>query len=162
MENYVSREMKRFNHLIGEMDAVYHEMAFHFGLSDSVMDILYTICNDGDSCLLQEICRRSGISKQTINSAIRKLESQGMVYLEQAGAKNKMVCLTEQGKQLAEATVVQIIEAENEILAAWKREEVETYLDLTEKFLESIREKSKNLNQKQNNKSVQKDCAEMR
>ena len=59
-----SRDMKRFNHLLGEIEAVYHEMALKFGQSDSVMNILYTICDYGESCPLQEICRRSGISKQ--------------------------------------------------------------------------------------------------
>ena len=68
-----SKDMKRLNHLIGETDAVYHEMAVRFGLSDSAVRILYTICDydDGTYCPLQVICRRTGISKQTINSAIR-------------------------------------------------------------------------------------------
>lgn len=141
MADYASREMKRFNHLIGETNAVYHEMALEFGLSDSAMNILYTICNSGDSCLLQEICRCSGISKQTINSAVRKLETEEIVYLERAGAKNKTVCLTEKGKQLAEKTVIRIIEEENAIFASWTKEDVEKYLGLTEKFLSEIRER---------------------
>ena len=35
-----SKVMKRFNYLLGEMDAVYHEMALKLGLSDSAMIIL--------------------------------------------------------------------------------------------------------------------------
>ena len=89
MKTHISIEMKRFNHLIGEIDAVYHDMALKLGLSDSAMRILYTICNNGESCLLQEICHLSGISKQTINSAIRKLEADEIVYLEQISGKNK-------------------------------------------------------------------------
>ena len=38
-----SKVMKRFNYLLGEMDAVYHEMALKLGLSDSAMIILYTV-----------------------------------------------------------------------------------------------------------------------
>ena len=119
-----SRDMKRFNHLLGEIEAVYHEMALKFGQSDSVMNILYTICDYGDSCPLQEICRRSGISKQTINSALRKLEREGIVYSEQAGVKGKNVCLTEKGKELAGDTAVRVIEVENGILASWPEEDV--------------------------------------
>ena len=70
----ISKEMKRVNHLIGEIDAVYHEIAWKLGLSDSVFEILYTICNYGDSCMLKDIGRNCGLSKQTINSALRKLE----------------------------------------------------------------------------------------
>ena len=141
-----SRDMKRFNHLLGEIEAVYHEMALKFGQSDSVMNILYTICDYGESCPLQEICRRSGISKQTINSALRKLEREGIVYSEQAGVKGKNVCLTEKGKELAGDTAVRVIEVENGILASWPEEDVKKYLELTERFLVGIKEKAKEIN----------------
>ena len=141
-----SRDMKRFNHLLGEIEAVYHEMALKFGQSDSVMNILYTICDYGESCPLQEICRRSGISKQTINSALRKLEREGIVYSEQAGVKGKNVCLTEKGKELAGDTAVRVIEVENGILASWPEEDVKRYLELTERFLVGIKEKAKEIN----------------
>ena len=92
MHTYPSTAMKRYNHLLGEIDSVYHEMSQKLGLSDSAMIILYTICNSGDRCPLQDICRLSGISKQTINSAIRKLEAENIVYLAPDGGKNKTVC----------------------------------------------------------------------
>ena len=47
MKSYSSNEMKRFNHLLEEIDAVYHEMSRRLGLSDSAMIILYTICDLG-------------------------------------------------------------------------------------------------------------------
>ena len=68
MENFPSKSMKRFNHLLGEMDAAYHEMSLKLGLPDSAMIVLYTICDNGECCLLQDICRRSGLSKQTPES----------------------------------------------------------------------------------------------
>lgn len=135
MNTYNSKELKRYNYLLGEIDAAYHEASLQLGLSDSAMRILYTICDNGDCCLLQTICRYSGLSKQTVNSAIRKLEREGIVYLESAGPKTKMVCLTEEGKQLAAKTAIQLLNTENEIFASWTKEEVHTYLSLTEKFL---------------------------
>lgn len=70
-----SASLKRLNHLQCEMGVVYHEMSHLCGLSDSTMQILYTICNfDEESCLLQDICRLTGLPKQTINSALRQLE----------------------------------------------------------------------------------------
>lgn len=124
---------------------LYHEISLKLGLSDSAMKILYTICDAGDSCLLQEISRRSGVSKQTINSAIRKLEKEGVVYLKSAGSKNKEVCLTDEGKQLAKHTAIRLIEMENDIFASWEKNDVEKYLELTERFLVSLKEKNKNL-----------------
>lgn len=143
MEPYSSKENKRCNYLIGETNAVYHDMAVKMGLSDSAMNILYTICDSGESCLLKEICRRSGISKQTVNSAIRKLEQEGMVYLKSADSRNKYVCLTNRGKELSQNTVIRMIKAENEIFASWPKEEVDIYLELTEKYLRDLREKAK-------------------
>lgn len=145
MKTCISNDMKRYNHLVGEMNAVYHDISLHLGLADSAMIILYTICDNGESCPLQEISRRSGVSKQTINSAIRKLEEEGIVYLESAGAKNKNVCLTDEGKQLAKHTAVRLIEMENDIFASWKKDDVEKYLELTERFLTSLKEKNRNL-----------------
>ncbi|MCI8875618.1 MAG: MarR family transcriptional regulator [Lachnospiraceae bacterium] len=144
MEPYSSKENKRCNYLFGETNAVYHDMAVKMGLSDSAMNILYTICDSGESCLLKEICRRSGISKQTVNSAIRKLEQEGMVYLKSADSRNKYVCLTNRGKELSQNTVIRMIQAENEIFASWPKEEVDIYLELTEKYLNDLREKAKN------------------
>ena len=145
MGSYASEEMKRFNHLLGELDGAYHEISFKLGLSDSAMTILYTICDKGESCLLQEICLQSGVSKQTINSAIRKLEAEGILYLEPAGAKNKSVCLTEKGKAFAAKTAGKVIQMENEVLASWTKEDIEKYLDLTKQFLEAMKEKAKSL-----------------
>ena len=67
------------------------------------------------------------------------------MYLEAAGAKNKNLCLTEEGKRLAERTAIRIMKAENEIFASWEQEEVEQYLALTERFLKEIKEKSKEI-----------------
>ena len=134
MGSYASEEMKRFNHLLGELDGAYHEISFKLGL-----------CDKGESCLLQEICLQSGVSKQTINSAIRKLEAEGILYLEPAGAKNKRVCLTEKGKAFAAKTAGKVIQMENEVLASWTKEDIEKYLDLTKQFLEAMKEKAKSL-----------------
>ena len=142
MEYDLSKAMKRYNHLMSEIEATYHEISWKLNLSDSAMQILYTICDNGTNCLLQDICYRTGLSKQTINSAIRKLEAGNIVYLEPAGAKNKNVCLTEEGKRLADQTVRRIIQAENEIFASWSSEDVQKYLDLTEAYLSALRKKA--------------------
>ena len=52
---YTSRDLRRYNHLLQETDAVYHEMAQHWGLPDSVMGVLYTLCDAGGAAL----CGRS-------------------------------------------------------------------------------------------------------
>lgn len=143
MNTCIPEEMKTFNYLSSEIDAAYHEAAKRFGLSDSAMQILYAICNNGEHCLLSDICRLSGTSKQTINSALRKLESDGIVYLGTAMGRKKTVYLTKDGKGLVNRTVARLIQAENEIFASWSEQELKLYLSLTQKYLISFKHKIK-------------------
>ena len=145
MEKYITPEMKRFNYLSNEIDAAYHEAALKLGLSDSVMLILYAICNNGDKCLLSDIIRLSGVSKQTVNSSLRKLENEGIIYLENFKGRKKSVCLSEKGKTLVKNTVFRVIEIENEIFGSWSEEELRLYIELTEKYLHSFKEKIEEL-----------------
>lgn len=145
MDVNISKEMRRFNHLLGEINGTYHEAAVKLGLSDSVMAVLYTLCSEGDPCPLQEIVRQSGASKQTINSAIRKLEREGAVRLEAAKGRGKNVCLTPNGRELVRRTVIPVMELEDEIYASWTEEELRGYLELTERFHTALKEKTKGL-----------------
>ena len=45
----------------------------------------------------------------------------------------------------ATRTAMRIIEAENEIFAAWTKQDVENYLALTERFLTGLREQTKKI-----------------
>lgn len=67
-------EAGKYTYLAGEINALYHEAAVKMGISDSVQNILYVLCEKGGKCLQSEISKLTGISRQTINSAIRKLE----------------------------------------------------------------------------------------
>lgn len=137
--------MKRYNYMMSELDAAYHEASLKLGLSDSAMQVLYAICNHGESCLLNDICKLSGRSKQTINSALRKLEAEGIVYLEAFDGKKKRVCLTELGKELVKDKVVRLIEIENAVFGSWSKEELDMYLTLTQRYLTSFKENIREL-----------------
>ena len=147
-----STSLKRLNYLQSEMSVVYHEMSSTVGQSDSVIQILYTICNNGgESCLLRDICNLTGLPKQTINSALRKLESDDVLYLESAGFRNKRVVLTEKGKQLAMQTAGKVIDAENRIFDQWGAEAAEMFLALNERYLECLRKELTRLKEENGN-----------
>ena len=141
---YSTQEMRRFSYLVGETESLYHALARRLRLSDSAMGLLFVLCDEGGACPLQLALRHSGLSKQTANSALRRLEAEGIVYLEPLG-RGKRVCLTEAGRALAEATVARVMAAENAVLAAWPAEDVAEYLRLTERYLVDLREKTKDL-----------------
>ncbi len=145
MENKVGEVMKRFNYLSNEIENAYHEAALKCGLSDSAMIILYTICNNGEECLLSDVTQLSGISKQTINSSIRRLEEDDVVYLETLGRRKKKICLTDKGRVLVNDTVFKIIRIENEIFDSWTTEEQKLYIELTQRYLSDFKERIKHL-----------------
>ena len=138
-------EVRRINLLHSEIGNVFHEMSMQLGLSDSVSSILYTICNFGDSCLLGEIVSMTGIPKQTVNSALRKMEGEGILRVETADQRRKRVVLTENGKVLARRTVGRMIRMENEIFTSWQEEELALYVALTRRYLDQLKGKAKEL-----------------
>ena len=95
-------EAGKYTSLSGEINSLYHEAAVKMGISDSVMNILYVIYEKGDSCLQSEISKLSGISRQTINSSVKKLEKDEILYLKQGQGRNTIVCLTEKGLKFCE------------------------------------------------------------
>lgn len=140
-----SIEMRRLNHLLSETDAAYHEISLKFGLSDSCMKILYTLCENRNCCMLRDICYLTGMSKQTLSSAIHKLEQEGILCAEDAGSRSKRIRLTDTGELLTSRTVAKIIDAENRIFSSWEPADVEKYLALTERFLNELRAETKRL-----------------
>ena len=143
MEYDINAQMRKFDLLVSETDMAYHDAALKLGLSDSAMLILYTLCLSGGECLLSDIT--SGASKQTINSALRKLEADQVVRSELFKGRKKKVYLTEKGKQFAKDTVLRVIEIENEIFGQWSEEERTVYMNLTRRYLTDFKEKIKEL-----------------
>lgn len=134
-------ELKRFNYIIGETNALYHEAALRLGISDSALDILYTICEIGEGCKQIDICKLCGSSRQTINSSIRKLEREQILYLKAGQGRNTRVFLTQEGKKLVEEKVLPLIAIENEILQEWEERETQELLRLTEKYKDDLKRK---------------------
>lgn len=139
MQSKLSVDMRKINHLMGEIDAVYHSAAVKLGMSDSAMSIIYTIYSEDSPCPISKIRRLSGLSRQTINSALRKLEEDGIIRLKSVDKKQKAALLTEKGERLAEETVAKLIEAENYVYGAWSESERAEYLRLTGKYLAEIK-----------------------
>lgn len=131
--------MYRVNCLASALDALYHQAALKLGLSDSVMFVLYLVYERDGKCPLNTICKETSISKQTINSAIRKLEGGSIIHLEPAGGRTKTVCFTEKGREYAERTVARLFHAERSAFDGWTAEEIGQYLHLMEKYDEHFR-----------------------
>lgn len=138
-------EAKTYAQLSGKINSLYHEVAVAMGVSDSVLDILYVICGAGDSCLQSEIYKMTGMSRQTINSSIHKLEKEGIVCLAQGQGRNTVVSLTEKGKEFSSRRIDPLQEIENRIWGEWTVDEQQQYLTLTKKYCTALKKYMKEI-----------------
>ncbi len=143
-KNHIN-EIYRINYLTTEIEALYHLSSLKLGITDSVSIVLYSIYDAGNECLLSDIYRNSGISKQTVNSAIRSLESDGILYLEQHTGRSKKVFLTDKGIEYAQKTVARLLQAEMDAFDTWSDDDVISYIKLMEKYLDCFRIQIENL-----------------
>lgn len=145
MEKRIYSSIHRINYLNAELDALYHHASLRIGLADSEVRVLYTIYDNGESCLLSDIYKQSGISKQTVNSAIRSLERKHIIYLEQHSGRAKKVILTDAGKEYVKETVARLFDAETAALSSWTEEEINAHIGYMEKYIHSFREQVEKL-----------------
>lgn len=130
----ISEKLHAFNSLFSETAGLYHQLNVSLGLSDSVSDILYALCFHDGSCPIRELCWETGLPKQTVNSALRHLEQDGLLFLEMYSGRKKRAVLTKQGRQFCEETIARIFQAEEHAFAAFSSAELETFLRLHEKY----------------------------
>ena len=138
-------EIHQINYLTTEMGSLYHQISLKLGVSDSVGTVLYAIYDAGNVCLLSDIYKKSGISKQTIHSAIRSLEANGILYLESYSGRAKRVVLTDLGKEYVQKTAEQIYRAEMDAFETWTEAEISTYIRLMGKYVACFRQQVQNL-----------------
>ena len=130
-----------------EQDAIYHNVAVKYGLSDTAMWVLYNIYLASDVITQQELCRQCFFAKQTVNTAITSLIKNGYVELESIpGTRNhKKIMLTAKGVKLTEVTIKPLVEAEKCAYAVLNSEEIKAYLDMTTRLTVSLREETEKL-----------------
>ena len=107
----------------------------------------YVICEQGEGCLQRDICRAVCVSKQTIHSAIRKLEEDGYLYMKSGRGRDKHIFLTERGSLLAEEKIRPVMEIENAAFDALGETESCRLLELTEQYFHALVEQTEKARQ---------------
>lgn len=131
--------IREFNRLYKELDDLYHNLALRQGLSDSASIILYALYLLGDGCLQRDICDLSYISKQTINSSIRRLEQDGYLYLQPGRGRDMHICLTPEGRRLVEEKAAPVAAMEERAFSGMPQEDQQALLRLTHAYLARLR-----------------------
>lgn len=145
MEYLNTRKMlTRYNSLYKEIDEVYHMLAKHYGLSDCALWIIYIIRESEEDHTQNKLCELLSLSKQTVNSALKKLEEKGYIRLEHSpgNQKNKLIYLTEPGKQFAAETIDHVIRMEQNAFSQFTPEERIAFLQLFEKYARQLQAES--------------------
>lgn len=125
-----------------EQESIYHHAAVRFGISDTVMWILYNIYESKEIYTQQELCKKCFWPKQTVNTAVANLVKNGYVRLEMIpGTRNqKKILLTQAGIELAQNTTEYVKAAELRAYGKLSKEELRMLLDVNQKLTSYLRE----------------------
>lgn len=137
----IARAYEAFDSFWREQNQLYRDVATSFGISESAFNILYAIFLAGENGISQrDICVQMCIGKQTVNSSIHKLEREGVVVLKSGqGRRGLLAHLTPVGLELAERTIVPMIEAELAALRELDDRELELSLLLGRRYTDALR-----------------------
>ena len=135
MEQDAKRMLLEYNRETKRLDDLYRCAAKQCGISECAFWILYTLRAEERQFTQAEICEFLIEPKQTVNSALKKLEAEGYLTLS-AGAdqRSKRVCLAEKGERFVKAHVDRVPEAEAAALGAMTAAERDALIRLTGRY----------------------------
>ena len=136
-ENHVS-VIHRINRINDEIAALYHRASTKMGLADSEMSILYLLCDYG-SVTQRQIIQYTGMSKQTLSSAVKRMERNGWLRHGDENGNRRELVPTPAGYQMIRDFILPLMNAEESIFSGWSEEERRRYLQLTEKYRDALR-----------------------
>lgn len=139
MDKNTKRQIDVINQRIKELGAVYRMAAVKSGGSDSEVYIWSILLNSEseDEYSKYDLCELLSLPKQTINSIVSNLIKKGFVFLEHVpGTRNrKVIRLTKEGLAYGTEKIMWIFRAEEKTLEQTDPVQVQTCIELTEKFI---------------------------
>ncbi|MDO4541706.1 MAG: MarR family transcriptional regulator [Bacillota bacterium] len=136
-----NKNISEYNAIIKENEDVYRGIAKAFGLSDCTFWILYTLREVDEKLTQSDICEVIYLPKQTVNSALKKLENSGHIKLAPLkDRRSKEITLTKSGIDLAEKTVDKVIAVENKAFAGLGTDEQSVLISLFRKYTDLLKE----------------------
>ena len=129
-----------YNGIIKENDELYRDAAKALGLPDCAFWILYSLRAEEGPLTQGGLCHILYQPKQTVNSALKKLEHDGYLCLtEGQDRRSKQIRLTPEGERLAAQTVDRVIALELRALCGMAPEDQADFLRLFRQFTGLLR-----------------------
>lgn len=143
MDNQIE-EVLAFNELYNNYDSIYQQAAKNVNMSVIAFWLIYVLQQTGQ-CTQKTFKEQLHYPKQSINSALKMLEREGYVFLQQSkqDKRSKIVHLTEKGKEYAWQFADPIIEAEIAAFSKLSSQEKETLFHLFKKLEDNLEEEMK-------------------
>lgn len=134
----ISNKLQKINCILTETTGLYHKLNVELGLSDSVADVLYTLYANEGNYPIMELREELSMPKQTLNSALRNLEKDGILFVELYSGRNKRAVLTEKGWKYCKETVAHILGMEEIVFSEFTDLELKAFVKLHEKYNASL------------------------
>lgn len=136
---------QEFNQLLKRMDNVYEELGKNSGISNTAFWILYTVRKEKETYKQKDLCDMWSYSKQTINSALKKLEEQNIIKLimTEGNKKDKKIILTEKGEKIVKEFIDPVNEIEKRALESIEKKN--EFLSSFRKYIEKMENETKKL-----------------
>lgn len=114
---------------------VYYRLASHYGFTETMFDILYFIRENEGSYTQAQLCSTLCLRKQTVNTALKKLEKDGYIYFakDTENKKNKTIHFTEKANHWQKILWITFLKWRNRLLrnSQRKKEKVSFIMDLS-------------------------------
>lgn len=132
--------LEKYNRICRDQNELYHAVVLRCGLSDCAFWLLYTLREMGTHLIQRELSAIVCQPKQTVHSALKKLEREGYVRMtEGRDRRSRYVALTERGQQLARRVIDPVLSAETEAFGCMSEEEQRLFLALLLRYNQTLR-----------------------
>ncbi|WP_050740759.1 MarR family winged helix-turn-helix transcriptional regulator [Acetobacterium bakii] len=147
VQKQIEAELVDYNHIFKETGAVYNELARHSNLPTSEYWVLYYLFASKDQCTQKDICDQYCMSKQTVNTAQKHLETKG--YLRRRTDANdkrsRQMMLTEKGHAFANEKIAPVLEAENRVFFRMGEEGRRQLIEGSRLYLKFLEQETRDL-----------------
>lgn len=142
LERPIVSVLAAFNRAHKRMNVLYHNYAKKVGISDAALWLLYSLYEKGEPCTQTELCEVWFFAPQTINSALKSLEKQGLITLDLVpnSRKNKQFFFTEAGERFVKEKIAPLVQAEEQSFLRLEERERDELLAITQQHINLLEE----------------------
>ncbi len=141
-------DLRAYNELIKENDEIYRNLSKLYGMGTCAFWILYLLWENDGMYPQCELCHILSQPKQTINSALKKMENDGLLSLcDGKNHRQKNVVLTKQGVERAKNSVAKVIRCEEQAFHCLTEEERSQFLYLFRLYGSHLKKQMESLSQ---------------